>query len=240
MVDIAIVTGGTRGIGRAIAERFNENGYLVVSLFASNVTSAKLFSDETSIASMQCDVSNFTECKKTVEKIYHDFGPVSVLVNNAGIIRDSMFHKMNERQWTDVINTNLNGVFNMTKCVWSQMRTSSYGRVINISSINGQDGQAGQANYSASKAAVLGLTKTLALEGARSGITVNAIAPGYIATDMLSSVDKTILDNIISQIPVGRLGKPSEIARTALFLASRNAGFITGATLPVNGAQYLT
>jgi acetoacetyl-CoA reductase len=241
MTKTAIVTGGTRGIGAAICVALKTAGYKVAANYAGNDDAAKEFGKKTGIATYKWDVSNYEECAAGIARIEADLGPVSVLVNNAGITRDAMFHKMTPGQWSDVINTNLTGLFNMTHPLWSGMRDRKFGRIINISSINGQKGQAGQVNYSASKAGDIGFTKALAQEGARAGITVNAICPGYIGTEMVRAIDEKVLnERIIPQIPVGRLGEPEEVARCVIFLASDEAGFITGSTLTANGGQYFT
>ncbi|MRG54959.1 3-oxoacyl-[acyl-carrier-protein] reductase [Phyllobacterium sp. YR620] len=241
MTKTAIVTGGTRGIGAAISIALKKAGYNVAANYAGNDEAAQKFSKETGIPAYKWDVSNYEECAAGIAKIEADLGPVAVLVNNAGITRDAMFHKMTPAQWNDVINTNLTGLFNMTHPAWNGMRDRKFGRVINISSINGQKGQAGQANYSASKAGDIGFTKALAQEGARAGITVNAICPGYIGTEMVRAIDEKVLnERIIPQIPVGRLGEPEEVARCVVFLASDDAGFITGSTISANGGQYFS
>ena len=235
----AVVTGGTRGIGAAISVALKKAGYKVAAVYAGNDEAAAAFSKANDIPIYKWDVSNYEACKEGLAKIEADLGPVEVLVNNAGITRDGMFHKMTPDQWSQVINTNLTGLYNMTHPVWTGMRDRSFGRVINISSINGQKGQMGQVNYSAAKAGDLGFTKALAQEGAAKGITVNAICPGYIATEMVMAVPEKVLnEKIIPQIPVGRLGQPEEIARCVVFLASDEAGFITGSTLSANGGQY--
>ena len=239
MTQVALVTGGTRGIGAAISIALKNAGYTVAANYAGNDDAAAAFSAETGIATYKWSVADYDACTLGVKLVEADLGPVAVLINNAGITRDGMFHKMTLSQWKEVIDTNLNGLFNMTHQVWGGMRDRKFGRVINISSINGQKGQAGQANYSAAKAGDLGFTKALAQEGARAGITVNAICPGYIGTEMVRAIDEIVLnERIIPQIPVGRLGAPEEIARCVLFLAARDAGFITGATLSANGGQY--
>ncbi|HLP68819.1 MAG TPA: acetoacetyl-CoA reductase [Rhizobium sp.] len=236
---VALVTGGTRGIGAAISVALKTAGYRVVANYAGNEEKAKVFAGETGIQVRRWDVSNYQACVDGIAEIEATVGPVEVLVNNAGITRDAMFHKMTPQQWNEVIGTNLTGVFNMTHTVWSGMRDRSFGRVITISSINGQKGQVGQANYSAAKAGDLGFTKALAQEGAAKGITVNAICPGYIATEMVLAVPEKVLnERIIPQIPVGRLGQPEEIARVVVFLASDEAGFITGSTISANGGQF--
>ena len=240
MSRIALVTGGTRGIGAAISIALKEAGYTVAANYAGNDERAAAFKAETGIAVFKWDVSSYEACVEGIAKVEAELGPVEVLVNNAGITRDGMFHKMTPTQWNEVINTNLTGLFNMTHPVWTGMRDRNFGRVINISSINGQKGQMGQANYSAAKAGDLGFTKALAQEGAAKGITVNAICPGYIATEMVLAVpEKVINERIIPQIPVGRLGQPEEIARCVVFLASDAAGFITGSTLSANGGQFV-
>ncbi|MDO7559351.1 MAG: acetoacetyl-CoA reductase, partial [Paracoccaceae bacterium] len=231
MTQVALVTGGTRGIGAAISIALKNAGYTVAANYAGNDDAAAAFSAETGIATYKWSVADYDACTLGVKLVEADLGPVAVLINNAGITRDGMFHKMTLSQWKEVIDTNLNGLFNMTHQVWGGMRDRKFGRVINISSINGQKGQAGQANYSAAKAGDLGFTKALAQEGARAGITVNAICPGYIGTEMVRAIDEKVLnERIIPQIPVGRLGAPEEIARCVLFLAAQDAGFITGAT----------
>lgn len=235
----AIVTGGTRGIGAAIARALKDAGYKVAANYAGNDDAARIFNEETGIPVYKWSVADYDACAAGIAQVEADLGPVSVLVNNAGITRDAMFHKMTREQWNEVIGTNLSGVFNMTHPLWTGMRDRKFGRIITISSINGQKGQMGQANYSAAKAGDIGFTKALAQEGARAGITVNAICPGYIATDMVMAVPEKVREAIIAQIPVGRLGEAEEIARCVLFLASDDAGFITGSTLTANGGQYL-
>ena len=240
MARVAVVTGGTRGIGEAISKALKAAGYKVAASYAGNDEAANKFKAETGINVYKWDVSNYDACVAGLKQVEADLGPVEVLVNNAGITKDAPFHRMTPEQWYAVINTNLNSLFNMTRPIWDGMRTRKFGRVINISSINGQKGQFGQANYSASKAGDIGFTKALALEGARAGITVNAICPGYIATEMVKAVPKDVLDkNILPLIPTGRLGEPEEIARCVVFLASDDAGFITGSTLAANGGQYM-
>jgi acetoacetyl-CoA reductase len=238
MTRTALVTGGSRGIGAAIAIALKKAGYNVAANYAGNDEAAKKFTDETGIATYRWSVADYDSCVAGVKAVEEDLGPVDVLVNNAGITRDAPFHKMTREQWNEVIGTNLNGVFNMTHPVWNGMRERKFGRIITISSINGQKGQFAQANYSAAKAGDLGFTKALAQEGARAGITVNAICPGYIATDMVMAVPEKVRESIIAQIPVGRLGEADEIARCAVFLASDEAGFITGSTITANGGQY--
>ncbi len=240
MSRIALVTGGTRGIGAAISVALNEAGYTVAANYAGNDEAAAKFTAETGIKAYKWSVAEYDACVEGIASVEADLGPVEVLVNNAGITRDAMFHRMTPQQWKEVIDTNLSGVFNMTHPIWPGMRERKFGRVINISSINGQKGQAGQANYSAAKAGDLGITKALAQEGARAGITVNAICPGYIGTEMVLAIDEKVLnERIIPQIPIGRLGEPAEIARCVTFLASDDAGFISGSTLTANGAQHV-
>ena len=239
MSRVALVTGGTRGIGAAISKLLKQNGYAVAANYAGNDEAATAFQQETGIGIFKWSVADYEACAEGVAAVEGQLGPVEVLVNNAGITRDSMFHRMTPDSWRQVIETNLNGAFNMTHQVWSGMRERGFGRVINISSVNGQKGQMGQTNYSASKAGEIGLTKALAQEGATKGITVNAICPGYIATDMVMAVPEKVRQAIINQIPVGRLGEADEIARCVAFLASDDAGFITGSTLSPNGGQYM-
>ena len=235
----ALVTGGTRGIGAAISVALRDAGYKVAANYAGNDEAATAFKQETGIPVYKWSVADYDACAEGIGKVEADLGPVEVLINNAGITRDAMFHKMTPQQWREVMDTNLNGVFNMTHPVWPGMRERRFGRVITISSINGQKGQMGQANYSAAKAGDLGFTKALAQEGAKAGITVNAICPGYIGTEMVMAVPEKVRESIIAQIPVGRLGEASEIARAAVFLASDDAGFITGSTLSANGGQFV-
>jgi acetoacetyl-CoA reductase len=240
MARVAVVTGGTRGIGASISKALKAADYKVAANYGGNDEAANKFKAETGIAVYKWDVSSFDACSAGLKQVEADLGPVEVLVNNAGITRDAPFHRMTADQWNQVINTNLNSLFNMSRPVWEGMRTRKFGRIINISSINGQKGQFGQANYSAAKAGDLGFTKALALEGARAGITVNAICPGYIATEMVMAVPKDVLEkNILPLIPAGRLGEPDEIARCVVFLASDDAGFITGSTLSANGGQVM-
>lgn len=240
MARVALVTGGSRGIGAAISKHLKAEGYTVAANYAGNDEAAAAFTAETGIKTYKWSVADYDECAAGIAAVEGDLGPVDVLVNNAGITRDGMFHKMTKDQWDQVIGTNLNGLFNMTHPLWPGMRERSFGRVINISSINGQKGQMGQANYSAAKAGDIGFTKALAQEGAFKGVTVNAICPGYIGTDMVMAMPEKVIDSITAQIPVGRLGTPEDIARCVAFLASDDAGFITGATLTANGGQYLT
>ncbi len=238
---VALVTGGTRGIGKAISVTLKANGYTVAASYAGNDEAANAFKEETGIAVYKFDVGNFDACTTAMSQITSDVGIIEILVNNAGITRDKPLHKMDREAWDAVIDTNLGGLFNTCRNVIDSMREQGFGRIINISSINGQKGQFGQTNYAASKSGELGFTKSLALETATKGITVNAIAPGYIATEMVMAVPEKILNEvIIPQIPVGRLGQPKDIARCVVFLASDDAGFITGSTLTANGGQYLT
>lgn len=235
----AVVTGGTRGIGAAISIALKNAGYKVAANYAGNDEAAQKFKSETGIPVYKWSVADYDACVEGIRQVEADLGPVEVLVNNAGITRDAMFHRMTREQWREVIETNLSGVFNMTHPVWPGMRERKFGRVITISSINGQKGQVGQANYSAAKAGDLGFTKALAQEGAKAGITVNAICPGYVATDMVMAVPEKVREAIIAQIPVGRLGEAQEIGRCVVFLASDDAGFITGSTLTANGGQFV-
>lgn len=234
---VAVVTGGTRGIGASIATDLKKAGAKVVATYFGNDEAAAKFKKETGIHVIKFDVGSFAGCAEAVKKIEADHGAIDILINNAGITRDGFLHKMKEESWNDVIQTNLNSLFNMSRAVIEGMRERGYGRIISISSVNGQLGQAGQANYSAAKAGVIGFTRALARESANKGITVNAIAPGYIETDMVKAVAPTVLEKIIARIPVGRLGQPSEVARAVCFLAADEAGFITGETLSLNGGQ---
>lgn len=235
----AIVTGGTRGIGAAISKALHENGYKVAATYQGNDKAAQSFSEKHGVETFKFDVSDYESCVEGVAKIKKSFGHIDVLVNNAGITRDTFLHKMKPEQWHEVIDTNLNALFNMTRLVIEGMRERGFGRIINISSINGQAGQVGQTNYSATKAGMIGFTKSLALENASKGITVNAIAPGYIDTEMVRAVAPEILDKIVAKIPVKRLGHADEIARAVLFLADPKNGFTTGATLAINGGQHM-
>jgi acetoacetyl-CoA reductase len=240
MPRVAVVTGGTRGIGAAISKALSGAGYKVAANYGGNDEAAQKFKAEIGIAVYKWDVSSFDACSAGLKQVEADLGPIDVLVNNAGITRDTMFHRMTPEQWSEVINTNLGSLFNMCRPVIEGMRTRKFGRIINISSINGQKGQIGQSNYSAAKAGEIGFTKALAQESAKSGITVNAICPGYIATDMVKAVPKEVLEkNILPLVPLGRLGEPEEVARCVLFLASDDASFITGSTLTANGGQYM-
>ncbi|SPJ23551.1 beta-ketoacyl-ACP reductase [Palleronia abyssalis] len=237
---VAIVTGGSRGIGASISKALKAAGHEVAATYGGNDEAAKAFTDETGIRTFKFDVGDYDACKSGIAEVEEAMGPVEILINNAGITRDAPFHKMTPDQWKAVIDTNLTGVFNMTHNVWTGMRDRSFGRIVTISSINGQKGQFGQANYSAAKAGDIGFTKALAQEGAKKGITVNVVSPGYIATDMVMAVPEKVREQIVAQIPVGRLGEPDEIARCVAFLVSDDAGFITGATLSANGGQYLS
>ena len=240
MARIAVVTGGTRGIGAAISKALKGAGYTVAANYAGNEEAAARFKEETGIAVYKWDVSSYEACAAGLAQVEAELGPVDVLVNNAGITRDGFFHKMSPQQWGAVIDTNLNSLFNMCRPVIEGMRNRNFGRIVCISSINGQKGQAGQSNYSAAKAGEIGFVKALAQENASKGITVNAIAPGYIGTEMVRAIDPDVLaKRIVPQIPVGRLGEPEEIARCVLFLAADEAGFITGSTLAANGGQYM-
>jgi acetoacetyl-CoA reductase len=239
MARVAIVTGGTRGIGEAICARLKEAGYIVAAVYGGNDDAAARFSTATGIAAYKLDVSDFDACARGVKRIEADLGPVDVLVNNAGITRDGTMHRMNRDSWQAVIDTNLGGCFNMCRQVIEGMRERGFGRIVNIGSINGQAGQYGQVNYAAAKSGIHGFTKALAQEGAGRGITVNAIAPGYVDTDMVRAVPPEILEKIIQRIPMGRLGKADDIARGVLFLVADDADFITGATLSINGGQHM-
>jgi len=239
MARVAIVTGGTRGIGEAISIALKDMGMKVAANYAGNDERAREFSDRTGIPAYKWDVSDHEACLAGVEKVEADLGPVDVLVNNAGITRDTTMKRMDHQKWQDVIDTNLGGCFNMAKAVFEGMQTRGYGRIVNIGSINGQAGQYGQVNYAAAKSGIHGFTKALAQEGARSGVTVNAIAPGYIDTDMVAAVPQEVLGKIIAKIPVNRLGKAEEIARGVVFLVDENAGFVTGSTLSINGGQHM-
>ena len=240
MSRVAVVTGGTRGIGAAISKGLVAAGYKVAATYHGNDEAAAKFKAETGVNVYKWDVSNYDACVAGLAQVAKDLGAVEILVNNAGITKDGMFHKMTPDQWYAVINTNLNSLFNMCRPVIEGMRERGFGRIINISSINGQKGQMGQANYSAAKAGDIGFTKALAQENANKGVTVNAICPGYIATEMVMAVPKDVLEkSILPQIPVRRLGQPEEIARCVVFLASDDAGFITGSTLSANGGQMM-
>ncbi len=241
MARVALVTGGTRGIGRAVSTALKDAGYNVVASYAGNDEAANKFKSETGIPVYKFDVGNFDACANAIKMIEGDIGPIEILVNNAGITRDRPLHKMGKEEWDAVVNTNLSSLFNMCRNVIDGMRSRSFGRIINVSSINGQKGQFGQTNYSAAKAGDLGFTRALALETASKGITVNAVAPGYIGTEMVRAVPEEVLNSkILPLIPVGRLGEPEEIARCVVFLASDEAGFITGSTLSANGGQLMS
>jgi acetoacetyl-CoA reductase len=239
MARVAVVTGGTRGIGEAISISLKKNGYLVAANYAGNDERAKAFSDKTGIAAFKWDVSSFDECKSGMAAVAAQLGPVDVIVNNAGITRDATMKKMGRTAWDEVLDTNLGGCFNMCKAAWDGMLERGFGRIVNIGSINGQAGQYGQVNYAAAKSGIHGFTKALAQEGAAKGITVNAIAPGYIDTDMVAAVPPDVLEKIVARIPVKRLGKADEIARAVLFLVADDGGFITGSTLSINGGQHM-
>ena len=241
MSRVAVVTGGTRGIGGAVSKALKAAGYLVAATYHANEEAADKFKAETGVHVYKWNVADYDECVTGLERVEKELGPVDVLVNNAGITKDSMFHKMTPDQWYSVINTNLNSLFNMCRPVIEGMRERGFGRIINISSVNGQKGQMGQSNYSASKAGDLGFSKALAQENANKGVTVNAICPGYIATEMVKAVPQEVLEKaILPQIPMRRLGEPEEVARCVLFLASDDAGFITGSTISANGGQLMT
>ena len=240
MARVAVVTGGTRGIGAAVSKALKAAGCEVAATYHANDEAAEKFKAETGVHVYKWNVANYEECAAGLGKVHKDVGPVDILVNNAGITRDGAFHKMTRDQWYDVINTNLNSLFNMCRPVIEGMRERGFGRIINISSVNGQKGQFGQSNYSASKAGDLGFTKALALENANKGITVNAICPGYIATEMVKAMKQEVLEKVVlPQIPVHRLGEPEEVARCVVFLASDDSGFITGSTLSANGGQFM-
>jgi len=239
MARVAVVTGGTRGIGRAISVALHKAGCKVAAVYAGNDEAARRFAQETGIAVQKFDVADFKSCEAGVKRIEQELGPIDILVNNAGITRDAVLHKMTPEQWGQVIATNLTSCFNMCRLVIEGMRERSFGRIVNIGSINGQAGQYGQVNYAAAKSGIHGFTKALAQEGAGRGITVNAIAPGYVDTDMVRAVPQNVLDKIVARIPVGRLGQADEIARSVLFLVCDEAGFVTGSTLSVNGGQHM-
>jgi len=239
MARVAVVTGGTRGIGEAISVALKNAGYTVAANYAGNAERAKAFTDKTGIKAYQWDVADFDACVAGVKQIESELGPVDVIVNNAGITRDGTMKKMNRKAWDEVLDTNLGGCYNMCKAAWDGMNERKFGRIVNIGSINGQAGQYGQVNYAAAKSGIHGFTKALAQEGARANITVNAIAPGYIDTDMVAAVPADVLAKIVARIPVGRLGKADEIARGVLFLVADDAGFITGSTMSINGGQHM-
>jgi acetoacetyl-CoA reductase len=239
MARVAIVTGGTRGIGEAISVALRDEGVTVAANYAGNEEKAREFSERTGIKSYKWDVSDYDACIAGVAQVEAELGPVEILVNNAGITRDGTMKRMERKAWDEVIDVNLGGCFNMAKAVWNGMNERKYGRVVNIGSINGQAGQYGQVNYAAAKSGIHGFTKALAQEGARAGITVNAIAPGYIDTEMVAAVPPDVLEKIVARIPVGRLGKATEIARGVTFLCSEDGGFVTGSTLSINGGQHM-
>jgi acetoacetyl-CoA reductase len=239
MARVALVTGGTRGIGRAIVERLKADGMQVAAGYSGNDAAAEECAKSLGVMVVKGNVGNFADAKLAVDKVEAQLGPIDVLVNNAGITRDGVFHRMTSEQWSEVIRVNMDSLFNMTRQVIDGMRTREWGRIINISSINGQKGQIGQTNYSAAKAGLIGFTKALALENAKKGITVNAIAPGYIDTEMVQAVPEKVLESIVAGIPVGRLGRGDEIADMVAFLAGEHAGYVTGSTLSLNGGQYM-
>jgi acetoacetyl-CoA reductase len=240
MTRVALVTGGTRGIGRAICERLKRDGYKVAAGYSGNDEAARSCAEELGVMVVKGNVGSFEDCARAAKEVEAELGPIEILVNNAGITRDGLFHKMTPEQWGEVVSVNMNSAFNMTRQVIEGMRDRGWGRIVNISSINGQKGQIGQTNYSAAKAGLIGFTKALAQESAKKGITVNCIAPGYIDTEMVQAVPEQVLAGIIAGIPVGRLGQADEIAAGVAFLAREDAGFITGATLTMNGGQYIT
>ena len=239
MGHVAIVTGGTRGIGEAISVALRDAGHTVAAVYAGNNEAAKRFEERTAIRTYKFDVSDYEACEDAVARIAKDLGPVGILVNNAGITRDGTMHRMSFDRWNAVLQTNLSSCFNMARCVIDGMRERGFGRIVNIGSVNGQAGQYGQVNYAAAKSGIHGFTKALAQEGAGKGITVNAIAPGYIDTDMVRAVPEKVLEKIIATIPVGRLGHASEIAKGVLFLVDDDMGFMTGSTLSINGGQHM-
>jgi acetoacetyl-CoA reductase len=239
MARVAIVTGGTRGIGEAISIALKDKGMAVAATYAGNDERAREFTDRTGIKAYKWDVADHDACIEGAKRVEAELGPIDVLVNNAGITRDTTMKRMDKSKWQDVIDTNLGGCFNMAKAVFEGMQSRGYGRIVNIGSINGQAGQYGQVNYAAAKSGIHGFTKALAQEGARNGVTVNAIAPGYIDTDMVAAVPPDVLAKIVSKIPVNRLGHASEIARAVVFLVDEEAGFVTGSTLSINGGQHM-
>jgi len=239
MARVAVVTGGTRGIGAAISKGLKAAGYKVAATYAGNDEAAQKFKAETGIAVYKFDVGDFDATKNAIGQIAKDLGPVEILVNNAGITRDGTMKRMGRDMWDAVIDTNLGSCYNLCKAVWDGMNERGFGRIVNIGSINGQAGQYGQVNYAAAKSGIHGFTKALAQEGAAKGITVNAIAPGYIDTDMVAAVPPNVLEKIVAKIPVGRLGKAEEIARGVLFLVADEGGFVTGSTLSINGGQHM-
>ena len=239
MSRVAVVTGGTRGIGEAISVSLKKAGYKVAAIYAGNDERAKQFADKHGIAVFKWDVADYDQCIKGIAEVTTAVGPVDIVVNNAGITRDATLKKQSRKQWDEVLDTNLGGCFNMSKAVWDGMLDRGFGRIVNIGSINGQAGQYGQVNYAAAKSGIHGFTKALAQEGARNNVTVNAIAPGYIDTDMVAAVPPEVLAKIVAKIPVNRLGKAEEIARGVAFLVDENAGFVTGSTLSINGGQHM-
>jgi acetoacetyl-CoA reductase len=239
MSRVALVTGGTRGIGKAISVALKDKGYKVIANYAGNDEAAKAFTEETGIAVAKFDVGNFAACEEAVKKIEAEHGSIEIVVNNAGITRDAVLHRMTPTQWEEVIQTNLTSCFNLARLVIDKMRANNFGRIVNIGSINGQAGQYGQVNYAAAKSGIHGFTKALAQEGAAKGVTVNAIAPGYVDTDMVRAVPPAVLEKIIAKIPVGRLGHAEDIARGVCFLVADDADFITGTTLSINGGQHM-
>lgn len=239
MKRLALVTGGTRGIGRSICTGLKSAGYEVVTNYIKNEEQARIMHDEDGIETMRFDISNFEACAVALQEIKSKYGEIAVLVNNAGIVRDATLKNLSVEDWQLVINTNLGGVFNLCRLVFPDMAAAGYGRIINISSLIGQGGGYGQVNYAAAKAGIIGLTKTLAHEGARYGVTANVVAPGYVNTDMLKDVPAKVLEKIVAKIPVGRLGQPEEIASAVTFLAAETSGFITGSTISVNGGQFM-
>ena len=239
MARTALVSGGTRGIGGAISRSLHEAGYRVAAVYANNDTAAERFHQESGIAVYKWDVSNFEQCQEGIAQVTRDLGPIEILVNNAGITRDAILQRMAQDQWQSVLDINLGSCFNMCRCVIETMRQGGFGRIVNVGSINGQAGQYGQVNYAAAKSGVHGFTKALAQEGARKGITVNAVAPGYVDTDMVRAVPENVLEKIVASIPVGRLGRADDIARTVKFLVADDADFITGSTISVNGGHHM-
>ena len=239
MARVAVVTGGTRGIGAAISTPLQEEGHRVAAVYARDDAAAARFSKESGIAAYKWDVADFKQCQDGIARIEADLGAVEILVNNAGITRDATLHRMAQEQWQDVLDTNIGSCFNMCRCVIDAMRAGGFGRIVNIGSINGQAGQYGQVNYAAAKSGIHGFTKALAQEGARSGITVNAVAPGYVDTDMVRAVPDNVLEKIVASIPVGRLGRAGDIARAVKFLVADDADFITGSTISVNGGHHM-
>lgn len=236
---VALVTGGTRGIGEAISVALKDAGYQPIANYGGNDEAARAFTTRTGIPAVKFDVSDYEACQMAINGIEAEHGPVDVLVNNAGITRDGTMHRMDFEQWNQVIQTNLSSCFNTSKAVIDGMRARGFGRIVNIGSVNGQAGQYGQVNYAAAKSGIHGFTKALAQEGAAKGVTVNAIAPGYVETDMVRAVPENVLEKIVRTIPVGRLGQPEDIARSVLFLAADEAGFVTGSTLSINGGQHM-